>query len=60
VRINDLTEAQVDRFRFSHFVPDEGMQTGYADPLFPPVMIAIVVADMVEEIAVIKNADFHK
>ncbi len=57
VGIDDLTVACIGPLAIRDLLAHEGMKTADADPRPPLVMVVVVIADVKEEVSVVKNPD---
>ena len=55
--VDDPAEVFADMFAFRHHGTDKAVQTGDADTAFSRVSVVVIVADVIEIISVVEDAD---
>ena len=55
--VHDAAEILADMFAFRHHGADEAVQTGDADTAFARVSVVVIVADVIEIISIVEDAD---
>ena len=57
VAVHDAAEVFADMFAFRHHGADEAVKAGDADAAFARMSMVIIIADMIEIISIVEDAD---